>query len=157
AVGPKAIGLSDAELLDGYINRREEAAFEVLMVRHGPMVLGVCRRLLCHDQDAEDAFQATFLTLARKAGSIGRREALGGWLRQMASRAARAAKARPVPLQALRADLLPAPDLAQDLLWRDLRPVLDEEINRLPDRYRAPFVLCYLEGRTNTEAARQLG
>lgn len=157
AVGPKEGGFSDAALLDRFVRGRDETAFEGLIQRHGPMVLGVCRRVLRHDQDAEDAFQATFLALARKAGSIGRREALGGWLYQVAYRAALAARSRPVAWLALPADGLEAPDGGQEVHWRDLRPVLDEEINRLPDRYRAPFVLCYLQGRTNAEAARGLG
>src|SRR5260370_41363166 len=84
----EAGGLSDAQLLERFVTRRDEAAFEVLVWRHGPTVLGVCRRVLQHEQDAEDAFQATFLVLARKAGSIGRRPALGSWLYRVAPRGA---------------------------------------------------------------------
>src|SRR5262245_40431889 len=94
-VGPQGVGgLTDAQLLERLITARDEAAFEVLLWRHGPLVLGVCRQVLRHEQDAEDAFQATFLTLVRKAGSIGRRTALAGWLYKVAYRIALRARAR---------------------------------------------------------------
>src|SRR5260370_3727354 len=122
------------------------------------MVLSLCRRLLRHEQGGEDAFQATFLILVRKAGSISKREALGSWLYKVAYRIALEARdrsrMRTVDSKYL-ADI-PAAATTPDLLWRDLRPVLDEELARLPDKYRVPFVLCYLEGKTNEEAARQL-
>ncbi len=149
--------LTDAQLLDDFVGRRDEASFEVLVWRHGTMVLELCRRILRDDHEAEDAFQATFLVLARKAGSIGKRESVGSWLYKVAYRVALRARARgnrgPDELPAD----LPAPEGADDLLWRDLRPVLDEEIHRLPEKYRTPFVLCYLEGHTNEEAAEQIG
>jgi RNA polymerase sigma factor (sigma-70 family) len=152
-------GLSDAALLKRFVVQRDEAAFEVLLWRHGTMVLGVCQRLLHHGHDAEDVFQATFLALAREAASIGRGEALGGWLYKVAFRLALKAKAsgarRTKYERRTSAPVAVGPP--EELLWRDLRPVLDEEINRLPDKYRQPFVLCYLEGRSNAEAARQLG
>jgi RNA polymerase sigma factor (sigma-70 family) len=152
--------LTDAELLRRYQERRDEAAFESLVWRHGGMVLGVCRRLLPGEQDAEDAFQATFLALARSAGAISRRESVGGWLYRVAGRVARRARARTVRHAAR--DLpdevaAPASDPAGEAAWRDLRPLLDEEVGRLPAKYRVPFVLCYLEGRTNEETARELG
>jgi RNA polymerase sigma factor (sigma-70 family) len=152
---PKAAGgLSDALLLERWLTQHDQAAFEVLVWRYGPLVLGVCRRLL-RDADAEDAFQATFLALVRKAGSIGRRERVGSWLYKVAYRVAlRAAKSVRPPA------LLPEVPVAggeADVLWRDLRPVLDEEINQLPEKYRAAFVLCHLQGLTNAEAARELG
>jgi RNA polymerase sigma factor (sigma-70 family) len=152
-------GLSDAQLLEHFVSRRDEAAFEVLVWRHGPMVLGVCRRLLRHEQDAEDAFQATFLTLVRRAGSIGNRQAVAAWLYRVAYRVALAARAAAEKRAAREQPAVEpaAPADKDDLLWRDLRPVLDEEVNRLPERFRTPFVLCYLEGKTNEEAARQLG
>jgi cobalt-zinc-cadmium efflux system membrane fusion protein len=156
-VGPKAAGgLTDAQLLERFVGHGDEAAFEVLVWRHGALVLQVARRLLTHAEDAEDAFQATFLTLARKAGSVRRPAALGGWLYQVAYRVAlRARAARRTTSSAPLAEVQAPP--AIDPVWSDLRPVLDEEISRLPEKYRLPVVLCYLEGRTLDEAARQLG
>jgi RNA polymerase sigma factor (sigma-70 family) len=152
-------GLSDAELLERFVNGRDEAALEVLFWRHGPLVWGVCRRMLRHEQDAEDAFQATFLALVRKAASIGKREALSGWLYTVACRialAARSASARRAGRERPLADDPAAAD-PDDPVWSDLRPVLDEEVNRLPAPYRAAVVLCYLQGLTNDEAAAALG
>jgi RNA polymerase sigma factor (sigma-70 family) len=151
--------LTDAQLLDDFVTRRDEAAFEVLVWRHGTMVLSLCRRVLRDGYEAEDAFQATFLVFARKAGSIGRREAVAAWLHKVAYRVALRARARAAMRLAVEKPLtdLPAPNRPDDLLWRDLRPVLDEEIDRLPEKYRAPFVLCYLQGHTNEEAAERLG
>jgi RNA polymerase sigma factor (sigma-70 family) len=151
--------LSDAQLLERFVTQRDEAAFELLVWRHGTMVLNLCRRVLRQEQDTEDAFQATFLILARKARSIGKRQACGSWLYKVAYRvalaaraesAARVARERPCP------DELPAAEASDDLIWRDLRPLLDEEVSRLPEKYRAAFVLCCLEGRTGAEAAEQL-
>jgi RND family efflux transporter MFP subunit len=156
--GPTAAGLGDEVLLERFAASRDEAAFELLLWRHGPAVLGVCRRLLGDPNDAEDAFQATFLLLARKAGTIVRRQAVGAWLYRVAYRVAlraRAARAR-APLEQADLDHLPAgPEPDTD--WRELRAVLDEEVNRLPARERQAFVLCCLEGSTAEEAARQLG
>jgi RNA polymerase sigma factor (sigma-70 family) len=160
AVGPAgAGGLTDADLLGRWVARRDEGAFEALLWRHAAAVLGVCRRVLGDAHEAEDAAQAAFLTLARKAASIGRRQAVAAWLFAVAYRAALRARARrpraaAVPPGALGA--LPARP-AEDPAWRDLRPLLDEEVGRLPEKYRAPFVLCHVEGRTNEEAARELG
>jgi RNA polymerase sigma factor (sigma-70 family) len=151
--------LTDAQLLERFVNRRDEAAFEVLVWRHAPLVFGVCRRVLRHEQDAEDAFQATFLALVRKAASIGKRQSIGSWLYKVAYRVALEARERAakrvghVPLPAE----LPGGETGRDLLWRDLRPVLDEEVSALPGKYRIPFVLCYLEGKTNEEAAHEIG
>jgi RNA polymerase sigma factor (sigma-70 family) len=151
--------LTDAELLENFVVRRDPASFEVLVWRHGAMVLALCKRLLRDAHEAEDAFQATFLVFARKAASIGRRESVGCWLYKVAYRVAlrlrAAAEKRPATGEPARD--VPAPPAADDADWRDLRPVLDDEIARLPEKYRAPFVLCYLEGRTNEEAAAQLG
>ncbi len=151
--------LTDAQLLERFVRQRDKAAFELLVWRHGPLVLGVCRRLLRREQDIEDAFQATFLALVRKASTIARGDAVGGWLYRVAYRVALAARqgasaraAREEPWADQRA--AEAPD---ELLWRDLRPLLDEELMRLPEKYRAPFVLCCLQGMTNEEAAEQLG
>ena len=151
--------LTDAQLLDDFVSRRDEAAFEVLVWRHGAMVLAVCKRVLRDAHEAEDAFQAAFLVFARKAGSVGRGEVVAAWLYKVAYRIAlrlRAAAVKRAP-SGEATDDLPAPGPAGDADWRDLRPVLDDEIARLPEKYRAPFVLCYLEGRTNEEAAAQLG
>jgi cobalt-zinc-cadmium efflux system membrane fusion protein len=159
AAGPEAGGASDAQLLERFATRRDECAFEVLVWRHGGLVLHVCRRLLRREQDAEDAFQATFLALARRAGSIGKGEALAGWLYKVAYRAALRLRARAAREAARRRDRLapPAPRPAGGEAGADVWPVLDEEINRLPEKYRAAVVLCYLQGKTAGEAARVLG
>jgi RNA polymerase sigma factor (sigma-70 family) len=151
-------GVSDAQLLQRFAAGRDEAAFELLLWRHGPMVRGVCRRMLRHAQDAEDACQATFLVLVRKAGSIGRHESLAGWLYRVAYRVA--LRARDAAIRRPAGPLVEeavAPEVTCDLLWRDLRPVLDEEVHRLPPRYRLPVLLCYLQGKTYDQAARELG
>ena len=151
---------TDRDLLNRFTSGRDEAAFAALLHRHGPMALAACRRILGTGPDAEDAFQSAFLVLARKARSISRPERLGGWLYGVACRCAleyrtRAARRRTVETRAAVSEAV-SPETDQ-VDWADLRPVLDEEINRLPERYRTPFVLCYLEGRTNEEAARILG
>src|SRR5262249_44075911 len=151
---PRASGLTDAQLLEQFVAQRDEAAFEVLVWRHGPKVLGVCRRVLRHEQDAEDAFQGAFLVLVRKASSIGKRQSVGNWLYRVAYRVALRAKllAGKRATQEVCAQDVPAAELTPDPVWSDLRPVLDEEVNRLPAKYRAPFILCYLDGKTNEEA-----
>jgi RNA polymerase sigma-70 factor (ECF subfamily) len=151
-------GLTDGQLLARFIDGREEAAFAALVRRHGPLVLGVCRRLLGNAQDAEDAFQASFLVLARKASSVVKREAVASFLYGVAYRTALRAKARAVRTRAMerQVEVMPQPEVppaeAQD--WR---PLLDQELNALPEKYRAPIVLCDLECKTRREAARQLG
>jgi RNA polymerase sigma factor (sigma-70 family) len=145
--------LADHPLLDRFARERDEAAFAELVRRHGPMVLAACRRVLRHEHDAEDAFQAAFLVLARKAGSIRQHEALGGWLYRVAHRLAlraRAVAARRREEATDQADTLPAPSADP---WPG---ELDEELRRLPERYRTAVVLCYLEGYTQAEAARML-
>lgn len=158
-VDPAGLGcLSDGQLLERFRNGRDESAFEVLIWRHGPMVLSVCRRVLRDEQDAEDAFQATFLVLVRKAGSIAQLESVGSWLYKVAYRAALEARTRSsrwtetVPHGAGP----PAPEGIDAAVWRELRVLLDEEVDRLPVKYREPFVLCYLEGQTTDAAARTL-
>jgi RNA polymerase sigma factor (sigma-70 family) len=149
----------DARLLERFAQAREEAAFTALVERHGPLVLGVCRRVLGNEHDAEDAFQATFLVLARKAGSIRRAEALGGWLYEVAYRIslkAQAAAARRREHER-RAPEMTRPETPPEKIREDLRPVLDEELHRLPERYRRLLVLCDLQGRTHQEAAREVG
>ena len=149
---------TDRQLLDRFVSGRDGAAFRALVARHGAMVLGVCRRML-RSGDAEDAFQAAFLVLARKAGSIRRPEKLSNWLYGVAYRTALESRAKAARRRRRERELTmePAVDAKSDIIWRDLRPVLDQEINGLPDKYRSPFVLCYLEGRTNEEAAARLG
>jgi erythromycin esterase len=146
-------GVPDADLLARWTTARDEAAFECLVWRHGPMVLATCRRVLGPGPDADDAFQATFLTLVRRAGQV--RSGVGGWLHRVAYRVALRVRARRRPTAALVAE--PAAEPAHDADWHDLRPVLDREIDALPERFRAPFVLCYLQGKTNEQAARELG
>ncbi len=150
---------TDRQLLERFATGRDEAAFAALVHRHGPLVWGVCRRLLRHHQDAEDAFQATFLVLAGKAGAIRRPELLANWLYGVACRTAARARADASRRRARERTAATAAVVmpSTDILWQDIRPILDEEIQRLPTKYRTPFVLCYLEGRTNEEAARQLG
>jgi RNA polymerase sigma factor (sigma-70 family) len=157
--GRPAEAATDGPLLEQFVRGRDEAAFAELVGRHGPMVLAVCRRVLRHEQDAEDAFQATFLVLAKKAGSVRRPEALGCWLYEVAYHVAlraRAAAARRRQ-EERRSDVMTQPDPMTEAAARELRAVLDEELHRLPAKYRAPLVLCYLQSRTNEEAARQLG
>ncbi|HLN33186.1 MAG TPA: sigma-70 family RNA polymerase sigma factor [Gemmataceae bacterium] len=149
---------SDSELLERYLDRRDQAAFADLVERHGAMVLGVCRSVLRHHQDAEDAFQAAFLVLSSKAGSIRRRESLASWLHGVAHRVALQARAKNMRRQALEAKAKsPAADnSADDITWGELREILHAELAGMPERYRAPLVLCYLEGLTQDEAARRL-
>jgi RNA polymerase sigma factor (sigma-70 family) len=162
-VGPQTGGLTDADLLERFVDEQDEAAFEVLVWRHGPMVLSVCRRILRHEQDAEDAFQATFLTLVRKARSIGKRQAVAGWLYKVAYRIALeaktlASKRRVHEKQEMGTlEAIAQEPATESTIWRDLRTVLDEEVSRLPEKYRTPVILCYLEGKTYEEAARELG
>lgn len=151
-------GLSDGDLLGRFIERRDEAAFAALVRRHGPMVWGVCRRLLDRHV-AEDAFQATFLVLVRKAESVVPREQVGNWLYGVARRTALLARrtaARRMGREGRVADM-PEPAAPEDAQWCDLQPLLDQELCRLPDRYRTVIVLCDLEWKTRKEAARQLG
>jgi RNA polymerase sigma factor (sigma-70 family) len=150
---------TDRQLLARFVAARDEAAFAALVGRHGPMVLGVCRRVLGDAHDAEDAFQAAFLVLARKAASIGRPDALGNWLYGVAYRTALGARARASRRRARERELAeePAVDTPRDVAWGELRAALDAEVARLPHRYRSAFVLCCLEGRTNEETARLLG
>src|SRR5579875_1534214 len=152
-------GANDAELLERYVRNRDEAAFELLVWRHGALVFNVCRRMLRSEQDAEDAFQATFLALVRKASSISRCGSVAAWLYKVAYRVALEARQRTRKTAAVEksgGETL-AVQPADDLLWSDMRPILDEELNRLPERLRRPIVLCYLEGKSNAEAARELG
>jgi RNA polymerase sigma factor (sigma-70 family) len=152
-------GLSDAQLLECFTERRDPAAFEALVRRHGPMVLGVCRRVLGASHDVEDAFQATFLVLVRKAGSIVLRETVGGWLYGVAYRTALEARTKRRRRRAREKQVETMPDAAvePDDTWRELKPLLDKELSRLPEKFRVPVVLCDLEGLPRRQVARQLG
>jgi RNA polymerase sigma factor (sigma-70 family) len=158
-VGGAAEEDGDRALLERFAHHRDAEAFAVLVRRHGPMVLGVCRRILHNGPDADDAFQAAFLLLVRKAASLRRPELLGPWLHGVARRVALKARAlglrRGERLEPL--PELPGPPALDTLVWRDLRPVLDDAVRSLPAKYRTPFILCYLQGLTQAEAARQLG
>jgi HlyD family secretion protein len=161
-----ATGLSDSQLLERFRSksasavedtRAAEAAFEVLVARHGPMVLGVCRRALADPADVEDAFQATFLVLVRRAGSVRVGDSLGRWLYGVSRRVAAKARARSsrarirtTPLEVEPA----APDTPAD--QSGLLAALDDEVSRLPEKYRAPVVFCHLEGLSHAEAADRL-
>jgi RNA polymerase sigma factor (sigma-70 family) len=169
--------VSDSMLLERFVSRREEAAFVDLVKRHGPRVEGTCRRLLRNEQDVEDVFQATFLVLARKAAGIPWRESVGGWLCAVAHRLALNARVdasrqrrRETPFTVLRApggvpadgnrlpeQYHPLADPFVEIERNDLGRVLDDELLRLPEKYRAPVVLCDLQGRTHQEAAAELG
>jgi RNA polymerase sigma factor (sigma-70 family) len=153
-----ALVLTDSLLLERFAQQRDETAFEALLHRHGPLVFGVCRRLLGDVHDAEDAFQATFLILARKAGGIGQRALLGNWLYGVAYKVAARARKKSMRRRVREkndADLAEIPNRLLPV-EPDLAPLLHEELHRLPDKYRGPIVLCYLEGKTNEEAACQL-
>jgi RNA polymerase sigma factor (sigma-70 family) len=150
--------LTDHQLLDRFTRLGDEDAFAALVARHGPTVLGVCRRVLQHEQDAEDAFQASFLVLASKVASIDERQLVGSWLYTVAYRIALKARAaaarrqgreRQVALSVASAGDEPDPD--------HVECVVDEEVNRLPEKYRVPVVLCYFGGNNYIEAARLLG
>jgi RNA polymerase sigma factor (sigma-70 family) len=153
-----ARALTDHQLLEWYVARRDESAFEAIVRRHGPMVLGVCRRLLGSPQDAEDAFQAVFLVLARRAASLSRKDLLGNWLYGVAHRTSLAAKARRLRQHAreIQVKVMPQPAINSPAPSDDWLPLLDQELSRLPEKYRIPIVLCDLEGRTRREAAWQL-
>jgi RNA polymerase sigma factor (sigma-70 family) len=156
AVPTPADGVPDEQLLERFAVRRDEAAFEALVRRHGPMVFGVCRRVLGHAQDAEDAFQATFLVLARKAGSLRDRDRVGPWLYGVAYRTAQEARRAAARRRAKEAQVEPRAAVPDDS-WADLRRVLDEELARLPAKYRALVVLSDLEGKTRRQVAGELG
>jgi RNA polymerase sigma factor (sigma-70 family) len=150
---------SDRELLERFVAQRDEAAFTALVQRHGAMVLSVCRRLLHHAHDAEDAAQATFLVLVRQANAIRKKESIGSWLYGVAYRVSANLKrdlARRVKREGPAVDV-PRADTTEEVAWRDVQVVLDAELMRLPEHYRAPLVLCYLAGKSRDEAAQELG
>ena len=150
---------SDGELLDCFVKQRDSVAFRNLVVRHGPSVLRVCRGVLRDPHEADDAFQVTFLVLFRKAPSIQDPESLGGWLRGVAYRTAvgsRRHAARRRVIERTLADM-PTGENSRPELAPELRQMIREELDRLPDFYRQPLTLCYLEGLTHQEAAIRLG
>ncbi len=168
--------ITDAGLLERFASHRDEAAFGELVKRHGPQVLKVCRRGLPSEHDVEDVFQATFFVLAHKAATVSWTESVEGWLCAVARRLVMHARAsawqrqtRERPVTSLRGDRAethgatlpdqyhPLYDPREELEHRDIRRVLHTALGQLPEKYRAPVVLCYLEGKTNEEAARQLG
>jgi RNA polymerase sigma factor (sigma-70 family) len=153
-----AVEPSDRQLLAEFAARRDSVAFAAIVQRHGPMVLGVLRRALRHEQDAEDAFQATFLVLARSAGSIRDVEALPSWLHGVSRRIAMKAKRSAARRRNHEGQAIPAANSApaDELAWREVQAVLDEEVARLPVMFRTPFILCCLEGLGRTEAAARL-
>ena len=149
----------DAELLRRFTADRDAAAFAVLVRRHGPLVWGVCRNLLPADPDAEDAFQATFLALVRSAATVRNTEALGGWLHGVAYRVSMKAR-RSAARRKQRESAAAVPDRdtpVADAAWDELQAAVHEEVCKLPEKLRLPFVLCGLQGRPQKEAAKQLG
>jgi RNA polymerase sigma factor (sigma-70 family) len=158
AEGHRVQEWTDRQLLDDFAAQHSESAFAALVSRHGPMVMRVCRRVLHHEQDAEDAFQATFLVLARNTGSIRKRDAVADWLHGVAYRSAMKAKrgaARRRNYEARLRELSPPKD--DSPTWDDVQTVLDEEVQRLPRCFREAFVLCVLEGKSGPDAAIELG
>jgi RNA polymerase sigma factor (sigma-70 family) len=149
----------DRQLLERFTRGRDEAAFDALVRRHGPLVLGVCRRLLHQEQDVEDVFQATFLVLARKAGSVGGRASVGTWLYRVAYNMALKARKQAAARQKreARSARQEATDPLAEVTGRELLAVFDEEMQALPDGERQALVLCYLQGKTRDEAAREVG
>jgi RNA polymerase sigma factor (sigma-70 family) len=155
----RAAEQSDGRLLERFVNLHDEAAFGELVGRHGPMVVNVCQRVLQDRHASEDAFQATFLVLVRRAGSLDGRSSVASWLYTVAfhiALRARAALARR-RIHERQVPEMPQPESTPESDWEELRPLLDEELSQLPEKYRAPLVLCYLEGMTNEQAARELG
>jgi RNA polymerase sigma factor (sigma-70 family) len=149
--------MTERQLLQRFVTANDPDAFRVLIERHGPMVLGVCRSILRQQHDAEDAFQNTFLELARHAGTIRNGDTIGPWLHRVAVRIAHKARRRTCQMrsrESMSASILPTTGLEPTDL--SFVPVLREEVNRLPDRYRLPVTLCYLDGKTNEEAAARL-
>jgi RNA polymerase sigma factor (sigma-70 family) len=156
---PQAVrDVTDAELLERFCHQREEAAFTILLQRHGPMVLAACRRVLGDLHAAEDAFQATFLVLVRKADSIRKQASLASWLYGVALRVAARARSQGARRrsQERQFTLMPSREPSDMTTLPELRAVLDEELALLPEKYRAPLVLCYLEAKTQEQAAREL-
>jgi RNA polymerase sigma factor (sigma-70 family) len=150
---------SDGALLRAFVKRGDQSAFAAIVKRHGPLVLAVCRRVLHNLHDAEDAFQATFILLARSAPAIRKQESLAGWLHGVAYRTAKNAKRDAARRRRREGEAKPMPKTSPgwDVAWQEVQAVLDEEIHRLPEIYRTAFVLCCLENRSRAEAAQAAG
>src|SRR5262245_35398927 len=156
--GPGGSDWNDRELLAHFADHGDGNAFATLVRRHGAIVLGVCRRILDNEHDAEDAFQATFLVLARKARSVHWRESVANWLYEVAYRTAQRARSRKGLRQQHERQAAAMQTKAEsDAAWHELRQVLDDELMYLPEKYRMPLLLCYLHGKTREEAAHELG
>jgi RNA polymerase sigma factor (sigma-70 family) len=156
ATPPDLATLDDQQLVERFVSQRDESAFEILVRRHGPMVLGVCRRVLGNAADAEDAFQATLLVFASKARSIRHPERLGTWLYGVAFRTAQKARAAAARRRAKERQATIMPQFTAEPNRGELESLVDEELHRLPEKYRLPLILCDLEGRTRSDVARQL-
>jgi polysaccharide export outer membrane protein len=153
------VGATDSQLLDHFVREQDHGAFRSLVSRHGPAVLQVCRGVLQDPHEADDAFQATFLVLVRKAPAIKEPDLLGGWLRGVAYRTAIRARCRAARRRAFeraRAEMSRV-DEFPDEIAPELRQMIHDELDRLPDTYRQAVTLCYVEGLTHQEAARKLG
>ncbi len=155
---PDEASVSDSRLLDEFIEHQDQCAFAALVKRHGPMVWGVCRRVAIHHQDAEDAFQAAFLVLARRASSIRPREMVANWLFGVAQRTALKAKTMAIKRNTREKQVttMPEPELAGSGSWVNLEAIIDQELASLPDKYRVAIILCDLEGRKGKDVARRL-
>lgn len=157
-LGTAATPADEGQLLERFVRLRDEEAFAELVARHGPLVLGLCRRLLGNVQDAEDVFQAAFFVLARKAATIRKPESLSCWLHGVAYRLALRVRAEGERRRLHERKAVPVSQSEDvDLSWREVRALLDEELQRLPEKLRMPLVLCYLEGLTQDEASLRLG
>jgi len=160
-IGVPVSDRSDGELLQQFLTARDEKAFETLVDRHGPLVRGVCLRVLGNAADADDAFQATFLVLVRNAGSIRQQHSIAPWLHGVARRIAHKSRLNAARRRerenAAKDEPAAAPSAAEDMSWRELMQVVDEEVAALPEKYAAPLVLCCLQGKSRDEAAQELG
>jgi RNA polymerase sigma factor (sigma-70 family) len=156
-LGRDAAGVSDSLLLKLFLTDHDEAAFEAIVRRHGPMVLGVCKRVLQNASDADDAFQAAFLVLVRKAATLAQPELMGHWLYGVAYQTARAARNAANRRRAKEGQVIPKQGESAPDEWRDVLPILDAELNRLPAKYRAPIVLCDLQQKSRKDVAQALG
>jgi RNA polymerase sigma factor (sigma-70 family) len=150
--------LTDVELLHAFVAGSDPGAFEAIVRRHGPLVMGLCRRIVHHAQDAEDAFQATFLVLAQKAAKLAHAELLGSWLYGVAFRVARRSRSMSARRQQREKPYVESQAQQDDAAaWSDLAPLLDEELQRMPQVYRVPILLCDMQGKSRREAALEMG